>query len=408
MPTHCIPPGVAASHSGLTPPILAGWLSAFRPCFTAPVWARILVLVAGAVLAPGKRTVSQALRVMGLAERPGFGRYHDVLSRARWNGRAMARTLLAQVLDAFLPAGEVVVGVDDTIERRWGPKIKARGIYRDPVRSSRGHFVRASGLRWLSLMVMVPIPWANRRWALPFLTVLAPSKRWSDEHNRRHKTVVDWAVDWARQVVLQTKRWLPDRRLIVVADASFAAIDLIAALHRHVCLITRLRIDASLFAPAPPRRAGQLGRPRVKGKRLPTFKAVLADPKTVWVPITVTEWYGGKPRKLEIVSDTAVWYNSGLPPALIRIHAASRHVPPGDRLRRWCWCAIPPVSANPRPFSAPTSRPGQSRSYNGSSRAGAWKRRSRKRAPISASKHSGNGPISPSCARHRRCLGCFP
>ena len=294
--------------------MLAGWLSAFRDCFTAPVWARVLVLVAGAVLAPGKRTVSQALRVMGPAERPGFGRYHDVLSRARWNGRAVARTLLAQVLDAFLPAGEVVIGVDDTIERRWGPKITARGIYRDPVRSSRGHFVRASGLRWLSLMVMVPIPWANRRWALPFLTILAPSKRWSDEQNRRHKTV----VEWARQAVLQTKRWLPDRPLIVVADASFAALDLIAALRRHVCLVTRLRIDASLFAPAPPRRVGQMGRPRVKGRRLPAFKAVLADPKTVWVPITVTKWYGGKPRRLEIVSDTAVWYNSGLPPAPIR------------------------------------------------------------------------------------------
>ena len=314
MSTHCTHSGAVASHLNLTPPLLAGWLSAFRDCFTAPVWARVLVLVAGAVLAPGKRTVSQALRVMGLAEKPGFSRYHDVLSRARWNGRAVARTLLAQVLDAFLPAGEVVVGVDDTIERRWGPKIKARGIYRDPVRSSRGHFVRASGLRWLSLMVMVPIPWANRRWALPFLTVLAPSKRWSDEHNRRHKTM----VDWARQVILQTKRWLPDRRVVVVADASFAALDLIEALRCHVCLVTRLRIDASLFAPAPPRRAGQRGRPRLKGRRLPAFKAVLEDPKTVWTPIIVTEWYGGRPRQLEIVSDTAVWYHSGLPPASIR------------------------------------------------------------------------------------------
>ena len=309
--THC---GVAASHSSLTPPVLAGWLSAFRGCFTAPVWAHVLVLVAGAVLAPGKRTVSQALRVMGLAGCPGFARYHDVLSRARWDSRAVARTLLAQVLGAFLPTGEVVVGVDDTIERRWGLKIKARGIYRDPVRSSRGHFVRASGLRWLSLMIMVPVPWAGRRWALPFLTVLAPSARWSNEHDRRHKTV----IDWARQAVLQTRRWLPDRRLIVVADASFAALDLIAALRRHVCLVTRLRIDASLFAPAPPRRAGQVGRPRLKGRRLPAFKAVLADPQTVWTPITVAEWYGGRPRKLEIVSDIAVWYSSGLPPASIR------------------------------------------------------------------------------------------
>ena len=128
MPIHRTRPGAAASHSGLTPPILAGWLSAFRDCFTAPVWAHVLVLVAGAILAPGKRTVSQALRVMGLASNPGFGRYHEVLSRARWDSRTVARTLLKQVLDAFLPTGEVVIGVDDTIERRWGPKIKARGI----------------------------------------------------------------------------------------------------------------------------------------------------------------------------------------------------------------------------------------------------------------------------------------
>lgn len=297
-----------------TPPVLAGWMSAFRGCFSAPVWSRILVLIAGAVLAPGKRTVSQALRVMGLAAGPGFARYHEVLNRARWDGRAVARSLLARLIDAFLPSGEVVIGVDDTIERRWGVKIKARGLYRDPVRSSRRHFVRASGLRWVSLMAMVPIPWAGRRWALPFLTVLAPSERWSNERGQRHKT----AVDWARQAVLQAKRWLPDRRLIVVADASFSGVSLIAALRRHVCLVTRLRIDASLFAPAPPRQPGQMGRPRLKGKRLPGLKAVLADPDTAWSRVTVAEWYGGRPRELEVASDTAVWYNSGLPPAPIR------------------------------------------------------------------------------------------
>lgn len=314
MPTHRTHTGRAASRSSLTPPILAGWLSAYRDCFTSPVWSHVLVLVAGAVLAPGKRTVSQALRVMGLAASPGFARYHEVLSRARWSGRSVARRLLAQVLDAFLPAGEVVIGIDDTIERRWGAKIKARGIYRDPVRSSHGHFVKASGLRWLSLMVMVPVPWAGRRWALPFLTVLAPSERWSNKHDRRHKKL----TDWARQAILQTKRWLPDRRLIIVADASFAALDLIAALRRQVCLITRLRIDASLFAPAPPRQLGQIGRPRLKGQRLPKFVAMLVDPETAWSPINLTEWYGGQQRRLEIVSGIAVWYHSGLPPAQIR------------------------------------------------------------------------------------------
>ncbi len=212
-----------------------------------------------------------------------------------------------------LPDGPLI-GVDDTIERRWGPKIKARGLYRDPVRSSRGHFVRASGLRWLSLMVILPIPWAGRRWALPFLTVLAPSERWSGKRGRRHKTV----VDWARQAILQAKRWLPNRSLVVVADAGFAGVGLIAALRRHACLITRLRIDPSLFAPAPLRRPGQMGRPRLKGQRLPAFKAVLASPNTVWSRITVAEWYGGRSRELEVTSDIVVWYHSGLPPAPIR------------------------------------------------------------------------------------------
>jgi hypothetical protein len=296
------------------PEILMSWLAIFRPCFTAPVWSHILVLVAGAVLAPGKRTVTQALRVMGLAEQPGFGRYHEALNRARWDARDVARRLLLHLLAELSPTGEVVIGIDDTIERRWGGKIKARGIYRDPVRSSHGHFVKTSGLRWLSLAVILPVPFAGRRWALPFLTVLAPSARWSESHGRRHKTL----TDWARQAILQSKSWLPDRRVVVVADSSFAALELIAAVRRHVCLITRLRLDASLFAPAPKRRRGQMGRPPLKGKRRPKLSAVLADPKTVWTSVMLTEWYGGQARKLEYVSNTAVWYHSGLPPAVVR------------------------------------------------------------------------------------------
>ena len=136
------------------PTVLVSWLAVSRPCFTAPVWNHILVLVSGAVLAPGKRTVTQTLRVMGLADQPGFGRYHEVLNRARWDGRDVARPLLLHLLATLSPSGEVVIGIDDTIERRWGSKIKARGIYRDTVRSSHGHFVKISGLRWLSLAVM--------------------------------------------------------------------------------------------------------------------------------------------------------------------------------------------------------------------------------------------------------------
>jgi hypothetical protein len=308
-------PGAAtAPDPQLVPPILAAWLSVFRPCFTAPIWRRVLVLVAGAVLAPGKRTVTQALRVMGLADDHHFRRYHEVLSRACWDSRAVARRLLLYIIERLLPDGEVVIGIDDTIERRWGARIKARGIYRDPVRSSKGQFVRTSGLRWLSLMVAVPIPWAKRTWALPFLTILAPSARWSETNGRRHKTL----TTWGRQAILQTRRWLPNRRLVIVADSGFAALDLLASVRRHVCAITRLRLDASLFRPAPKRRAGQKGRPPLKGRALPKLTAVLRNKKTVWTSVVVSQWYNAQQRTLLVATGTALWYRSGIPPVPIR------------------------------------------------------------------------------------------
>jgi hypothetical protein len=308
------PGATTAPDPHLVPPILVTWLSVVRPCFTAPVWNRILVLVAGAVLAPGKRTVTQVLRVMGLADEPSFRRYHEVLSRARWDGQAVARRLLLYIIERLLPHGEVVVGIDDTIERRWGARISARGIYRDPVRSSKGHFVKTSGLRWLSLMVAVPIPWAKRTWALPFLTILAPSARWSEANGKRHKTL----TTWARQAILQTKRWLPNRRLVFVADSGFAALELLAAVGSHVCIITRLRLDANLFRPAPKRRPGQRGRTPLKGRALPKLSAVLKNKKTVWTRVVVSQRYNAQQRRLLVATGTALWYHTGIAPVPIR------------------------------------------------------------------------------------------
>lgn len=305
---------ITAPDPQLVPPILAVWLSVFRPCFTTPVWNRVLVLMAGTVLAPGKRTVTQVLRVMGLADEPGFGRYHEVLSRARWDARDVARRLLLYIIERLLPDGELVIGVDDSIERRWGARIKARGIYRDPVRSSKGHFVKTSGLRWLSLMVAVPIPWAGRTWALPFLTILAPSARWSEANGKRHKTL----TTWAKQAILQTRRWLPKRRLIFVADSGFAALDLLAAIRGHVCMITRLRLDANLFRPAPRRKPGQRGRTPLKGRAMPKLSAVLKSKKTVWTSVVVSQWYNAQQRTLLVATGNALWYHSGMAPVPVR------------------------------------------------------------------------------------------
>ena len=304
----------SSSAAPMLPPIVISLMAPFRSFFTAPVWEHVLALVTGMVLAPGKRTVSAALRIMGLGGTRDFALYHYVLNRARWNSRAIARPLLTMILDRFLPVGPVVIGLDDTIERRWGRKIAARGIYRDPVRSSHGHFVKTSGLRWLSAMAMVPVPWARRRWALPFLSILARSERYNTAHGRRHKKL----TDWARQAILQVRRWLPKHMIVVVADSSFAALDLIAAVRRHVCLVTRLRLDASLFEPPPKRHASQKGRPPKKGRRLPKLSQRLEDKKTHWTRLSMPYWYGDKRCILEIVTGTAVWYHCGLPPAPIR------------------------------------------------------------------------------------------
>src|ERR1700693_4928054 len=138
-------PSPSSTVAAIVPPVLVSLMEAFRGFFTAPVWDHVLVLVAGVVLTPGKRTVSAALRIMGLSEASDFALYHHVLSQARWDSRVIARKLLTMILDQFLPVGALVIGIDDTIERRWGARIAARGIYRAPARSSHGHFVKATG-----------------------------------------------------------------------------------------------------------------------------------------------------------------------------------------------------------------------------------------------------------------------
>jgi hypothetical protein len=296
------------------PDLLAQWMAPFAASFTRPTWRNVLVLIAGAILAPGRRTVTAALSIMGLREAPSFTNFHRALNRNRWSSRAVAQPLLALLVAAFVPNGPVVVGIDETLERRRGPKIKARGIYRDPVRSSRGHFVKASGLRWLTVMLLAPIPWAGRVWGLPFLTVLAPSERFARQHGRRHKTL----TDRARQVLLLVTRWLPERRVIAAGDSSYAAIELLGALRHRLTIVTRLRLDARPFEPAPPRRPGTVGRPRVTGARLPTLAARLVDATTRWRRVAVGGWYGRGERRLDIVSGTAVWYHTGLPAAPIR------------------------------------------------------------------------------------------
>ena len=225
------------------PDAIVAVLVPFATLFSSPTWRKAQGLLVGAILTPGQRTVTAALRVMGRSDQRDYARYHEVLNWAVWSPRAAARILLSLLLQHLDRGdGPLVFGIDETLDRRRGPKIKARGVYRDAVRSSRQQLVKASGLRWVSLMWLGHIPLAGRHWALPFLTVLAPSERYYRQQGRRHKKL----TDWTRQMILQLRRWLPHRSLVLVGDNSYAVLDLIhccQSLAQPVTLIARLRLE---------------------------------------------------------------------------------------------------------------------------------------------------------------------
>ena len=232
---------------GPLPPDVLTIIRGFAPLFTDRVWRRAQVLLIGAILTPGKRTVTAVLRIMGLEQERGFKHYHRVLSRARWSGLAASQRWLTLLVGIFGPSGLVVMGLDDAMARRWGRKITARGIDRDPVRSSHGHFVNASGLRWRRMMRLVPIPGAGREWGLPFLTSWCPSARYSQRYGRQPQSL----PERARPLLRLLHRWLPERALVVVAASRVAALELLAAVRSDpLRVVPRLRLDAALGAGA--------------------------------------------------------------------------------------------------------------------------------------------------------------
>ncbi|MCA1607802.1 MAG: transposase, partial [Acidobacteria bacterium] len=265
---------------------MVAMLGAFAPLFSDRVWLHVQVLVAGAILAHGTRTVTQALRVMGLIEETCWTNYHRVLNRAVWSPLQASKILLGLIL-RLLPVGStIVIGADDTIERRKGKKIKHVGVYRDGVRSSKKHVVKCFGLKWVAMMVLVKLPFSSRVWALPFLTALGrpadkssrksqlknrPPRRWQGHTRRttknrtahRHKTSVDIVGQMARIV----RRWLPQRAIVLVVDGAFAAVKLAhLCLASKVVMVSRIRLDAALYHQPAPQPEGKRGPKPQKGQ----------------------------------------------------------------------------------------------------------------------------------------------
>lgn len=288
-------------------------LAPFAPLFSERVWLHAQVLLLGAIRSPGPRTVTGALRVMGLAMEPHGTNYHRVLNRATWSARQGSRILLGLLITLLVPPGAtIVLGADDTVERRSGRKIAAKGCYRDAVRSSKKHVIRGFGLKGVSMMLLVPVPWSRRVWALPFLTALCrPAK---PSTRRRHKT----SVDWVRQMMKQVRRWLPERQVVLVVDGGFAAVSLALACVKHqVVMVSRLRWDAAMSHPPGPQPPAKRGPKPTKGQRQRSWQSWAERSDTPWETVEVV-WYGGQLKPLWGFSRTALWYTPRQPPVAIR------------------------------------------------------------------------------------------
>ena len=292
-------------------------IEAFRQVFSERVWDWAQILLVGTILTPHVRTVTAALRVMGLSQDKQFQNFHRVLNRAQWSGLQASRILLGLLIAAFVANGvPLIIGADETLERRQGKHIQAKGVFRDAVRSSKQHKVYSFGLRWVSMMVLVPVPWSRRAWALPFLTVLAPSAKTNMANGKRHKT----SIDWIGQMIRLVRRWHPTRALVLVVDGGLAAVKLGLTCASFVCpviYISRLRLDAALYAPPTPQPPGKRGPKPKKGPRQVALALRVHDAQTVWEKKRIA-WYGGEQRDVEIATDTALWYTPGYAPLPLR------------------------------------------------------------------------------------------
>lgn len=295
----------------MTTDILAVF-AAFSSEFSRPTWKNIQTLLIGAILCRGVRRVSNVLRVMGLSSVRNYSKYHRVLSRAKWDGLILSKILFGLLVELLPDSWPILIAVDETLERRKGKKIKAKGAYRDAVRSSQSKVVTSFGLKWECMTLIVPLPWCKRPWALPFLTILVPSKKSNEAAGRRHKT----SLDWTRQMVILVTRWLR-RQWILVGDGAYACMDLaLLCIKLNVILISRLRLDAQLFE-FPVFEKKKLGRKPIKGKRI-QLKELLNDPTQVW-QTDMVNWYGGETRQIEYITFTCLWYHAGCAPVTLRI-----------------------------------------------------------------------------------------
>jgi SRSO17 transposase len=283
-------------------------LTMFRPAFSTPTYHRFLVLVLAAILTTGRRTVTNLLRTVRSQAQGHGSSYHRVFSKRRWSAWALARTLITFLLDHVVPPGPVLLAGDDTVTEHPGPQVFGKGRHCDGVRSTHSYTAYRWGHKWVVVSVLVELPFATRPWALPILVALYRPPEWDRVHGTRHKT----PAHIARLLLARLVRWLPARHFIFVGDSGYGTSETARFCRqhrRHLTLVSKFYGDAALYEPPPPRTRGTQGRPRVKGRKLPSLQAVVAQ-TTQRTRLTVA-WYGGASRDINIVTGTGHWYRIG-------------------------------------------------------------------------------------------------
>jgi hypothetical protein len=297
-------------HLRRLPAPAAGLFDALAGAFSRPTFLRAVVLALGAILTVGCHTVCNLLRTLGRLAPGHPSSYHRVLSQRAWSSLEVARALAGLVLRWLVPQGPVLLAGDDTVSEHPGDHVAGNGCHRDPVRSSHTFTTWRWGHKWVVLAILVPLPFSQRRWALPVLIALYRPPAVDHRQGCRHKT----PVDLLRQLLVLLLRWFPDRQFIGVADGGYACHELAALAARQgdrLTFVSRFFATAHLHAPVAPLPAGlkRRGRPPQKGPKLPTPAAqVAAAPRRQRLEVG---WYGGRRRVVEVVSGGGLWYRAG-------------------------------------------------------------------------------------------------
>ncbi len=315
-------------------------LSTFSSAFTTPAFQKARILLVGTILAPGRRTVTTALRSVGLSQETHFTNYHRLLNRDHWSPWCLSRLLLALLLRWLLPSDSpLLLVIDETLERRRGNRIRYKSWFRDPIRSTGKHLTTVLGLRWVVLALLVPVPWSSRLWALPFMVVPALSEDISAKLGKPHRSL----IAWTELLVNRVHRWQPQREIILVGDGTYAATRLVRHCQgkgQRMRLVTRLRSDAKLHA--FPKRRSKFGPTPQKGKREPSPAARFKDRKTKWRGLTLP-WYGGQRKKVQVCSGVSLWAKRGDAPVPIRWVLVRCPADPHFKPEVFC-CSDPQVS----------------------------------------------------------------